>query len=67
MTNSRIDRGEVESELQALQAELLGEANDRKGSITSVLIVGVVTVLVIAYLLGRRAGRLRSGFIEIRR
>jgi hypothetical protein len=67
MSESRISRDDLESSLQGVQSEILGIADRRQRSILSTLLIGASVLVVIAYALGRRSGRRRSGFIEIRR
>lgn len=67
MSESRIGRDDLVAGLRAAQDEILGRAEQQKRPIigaTSALIGGIV---LFAYLIGRRAGRRRGGFIEIRR
>jgi hypothetical protein len=67
MSERRISRDDLESSLQGIQSELLGIADRRRRSLVSTLLVGVSVLVVVAYAFGRRSGRRRSGFIEIRR
>jgi hypothetical protein len=67
MTEDRIERGELEANLRALQREIVGEARERKPSILRIGGGLILTIVVVSYLLGRRAGRRRAGYIEIRR
>lgn len=67
MADERVQRSEVVNSLTALQSEVLGTAEDNQRSLLGSLAVGAALVIGVAYGLGRRAGRRRSGFIEIRR
>ena len=63
----RITRDDIETKLRQLKgdAEEAAQASKTNG----LVIAGVVGVVVIAlaYILGRRRGRKRSAFVEIRR
>lgn len=67
MSEQRITRDELENKFRALQADIQGRAADKKQSIVAAgsAVAGVVVLL--AYLLGRRSGRKRSGRVEFRR
>ena len=53
--------------LQGFQDGLRGAIDDRRQTLVTVGAVVGATVLVVAYLLGRRVGRRRTTFVEIRR
>ncbi|MGA0895352.1 MAG: hypothetical protein ACO3S5_12070, partial [Ilumatobacteraceae bacterium] len=56
------------SELPALaDAALQGRLDDRRQSIVAVVSAVGIVVLVVAYLFGRRSGRRKTTFVEIRR
>lgn len=67
MVEPRIERADLIAGLSAAQDELLGRAEQRKRSVLTTAGALVGGALLLAYLIGRRAGRRRSGFIEIRR
>jgi hypothetical protein len=64
---TKITREELESKLKSFQDDLQGKVEGRKQSIaTTVAVVGLV-MLVIVFLLGKRAGRKKTTIVEIRR
>ncbi len=58
-------------DLEAKMRELQGEVDDTRESATSTLLtvgaVVVVTVVAVAFLLGRRKGKKRTTVVEVRR
>jgi hypothetical protein len=67
MTEQRITRDELENKFRVLQADIQGRAEDKKQSIVAAGGAIASAVVIIAYLLGRRSGRKRSGRVEFRR
>ncbi len=63
----RISRDEIETKLRQLKgdAEEVAGAQKQNGMIAAAL--GGVVLLALVYVLGRRKGRKRSAFVEIRR
>lgn len=63
----RISRDDIETKLRQLKgdAEEVASAQRQTGLIAAA--VGGVVLLVLVYMLGRRKGRKRSAFVEIRR
>ena len=64
---SRIERADLVAGLRAAQDELLGRAEQQKRPIVGATAAVLGGVVLLAYLIGKRAGRVRGGFIEIRR
>ena len=62
-----ITRGDLESKFRALQADIQGRTADKKQSIIAAGSAIATVVVIVAYLLGRRSGRRRSGRVEFRR
>lgn len=67
MSEQRITRDELENKFRVLQADIQGRAEDKKQSIVAAGGAIASLVVIIAYLLGRRSGRKRSGRVEFRR
>ena len=63
----KITKDDLEKRFKALQDDVTEITETKKSSITVLAVAGVVTGLLVAYLLGRRGGRRRRGVIEIRR
>jgi hypothetical protein len=67
MATSRISRDDLEAKFRSVQEQLQGIADDKEQAAKGAAIAGGLLALVIAYLLGRRAGKRKSQFVEIRR
>lgn len=63
----RITRDDIETKLRQLKGDAEEVAGAQKTNGIVIAAVGGVIVLALAYLLGRRRGRKRSAFVEIRR
>jgi hypothetical protein len=63
----KISRDDLESKFRALQADIQGKAADKKQSVLAVAGAVGAAIVIVAYLLGRRSGRKRSGRVEFRR
>ena len=63
----RITREDLESRFRNVQTDLQGKVDDKKQSIMTAVAVGGVILVVIFYLLGRRSGKRKTTFVEIRR
>jgi hypothetical protein len=67
LNGSRITRDDIEAKLR----QLAGDVDDRVETARPQLVVGAVAALVavgvVSYLLGRRRGRGRAAWVEIRR
>lgn len=67
MAQPRITRDDLEAKFRAAQEGLQGKLDDKKSNLTAALAVGGVIVVLAVYLLGRRSGRKKSTFVELRR
>lgn len=67
MAQPRITRADLEARFSDVQSDLQGRLDDRRQSIVAVVSVVGIVVLVVAYLFGRRSGRRKTTFVEIRR
>lgn len=67
MAQPRITRADLEARFSEVQSDLQGRLDDRRQSIVAVVSAVGIVVLVVAYLLGRRSGRRKTTFVEIRR
>lgn len=63
----RITREDIETKLRQLKgdADDVAQANKTNGLVAAAL--GAIVVIALAYFLGRRKGKKRSAFVEIRR
>jgi len=62
-----VTRADLEARFAAVQEGLQGKVKRRAGSLKTAAIAGGVVMLLIVFLLGRRSGKHRSTFVEIRR
>jgi hypothetical protein len=67
MAAPRITRDDLESKFRAVQTDLQGKVDDRAKTLKSAAVVGGIVLVLVFYLLGRRAGKSTSTFVEIRR
>lgn len=63
----RIGREDIEAKLREIRGEVDSTASAAKPTAMAVAAVAVVAVIGVAYLLGRRKGKLKSTVVEIRR
>jgi hypothetical protein len=63
----RITRDDIESKLRQLKGDTDEAVEDIKTNGIIVAVVGAIVVIGLAYFLGRRRGRKKSAFVEIRR
>lgn len=63
----RITREDLEGRFRSVQTDLQARVEEKTQSLATVLAVGGVVLLVVFYLLGRRSGRKKTTFVEIRR
>lgn len=66
-TETPTSKEDLRETLQSFQDGVRGAIDDRRQTLVTVGAVVGVTVVVVAYLLGRRVGRRRTTFVEIRR
>jgi hypothetical protein len=66
-TTQRITRDDLERGFAGIQRGLQQQVEERKSSLLSIAAGIGVVVLVIVFLLGRRSGRKKTTFVEIRR
>lgn len=63
----RISRDDIEAKLKHLQDQIQGKVGEEKQTIVSVVVALGAVIAIGSYLLGRRSGRKKSAFVEIRR
>lgn len=64
---AKITKNDLEQRFKILQDDVSAITETKKASLTVVAVGGVAIGLLVAYLLGRRGGRRRRGYLEIRR
>lgn len=67
MTQQRITRDDLEAKFRSLQDEVQGKVNDRKQNLVAAGAAIAAVLLVAMFLLGKRSGRKKTTFVEIRR
>ncbi|HEY7070042.1 MAG TPA: hypothetical protein VH479_08015 [Acidimicrobiales bacterium] len=66
-THERISRDDLESKFRELEGGAREQVASARSTAITAGIIGVVLLLLLAFLLGRRKGKLRSTVVEIRR
>ena len=66
MTEDRISRDDLEAELRAVVGDPEGPIVRGRPTLLAVAAVTAVAIVGLVYVLGRRAGRLRSTVVEVR-
>jgi hypothetical protein len=67
MTQQRITRDDLEAKFRQVQDEVQGKVNDKKQTLVTAVAVGGVVLLLLFFLLGKRSGKKKTTFVEIRR
>ncbi|HKX69763.1 MAG TPA: hypothetical protein VJM75_00965 [Acidimicrobiales bacterium] len=65
--NARITRDDLEAKFRELEGGARDQAVSAKVTIVTAGVIAAVIVLLLSFLLGRRAGKQRSTIVEIRR
>jgi hypothetical protein len=63
----RVTRDDIESKLRELVDGARDEVASTKNTLVSIGAVIAVIILIVAFLLGRRGGKMRTTVVEIRR
>lgn len=63
----RITREDIETKLRQLKGDTEETAREQKTNGIIVAVLGGVALIALAYFLGRRKGKKKSAFVEIRR
>jgi hypothetical protein len=66
-TDARISRDDLESKFRELEGGARDQVASARSTAITAGIIGLVLLLLLAFLLGRRRGKLRSTVVEIRR
>ena len=67
MAHQRITRADLESKFRETQSGLQGKLNDKKQTLVTVAAAGGFVLLLLIFLLGKRSGKKKTTFVEIRR
>jgi len=65
-TDRRLTRADLEDKFRKLQEDVQGRISDKRESIMAAAGVAGALIFVVAYLLGRRAGRRKRRKVEFR-
>lgn len=63
----KVSRADIEAKFREVQGELTAGAEKAKGGLAVAGAVGAVVLLLVVFLMGRRAGKKKSTIVEIRR
>jgi membrane protein DedA with SNARE-associated domain len=63
----RVTRDDIEAKLQEIKGEVATTADTAKPYALMAAVAGVVVIVALAYVLGRRKGKKRTTVVEIRR
>jgi hypothetical protein len=66
-TPTNISRDDLENKLRAFQDGVQGKVEDQKSTLMTVGAVGLVVLLLLFFFLGKRSGKKKTTFVEIRR
>jgi hypothetical protein len=64
---TRVTRDDLEAKFRELEGGARQQAQSARGTLVAAGIVGVVVVLLLAFLLGRRAGKQGTTIVEVKR
>ena len=67
MAQQPITRNDLEARFKSLQDDVQSKVNDRRQTLTNAAIVGGVVLLLLFFFLGKRSGKKKTTFVEIRR
>lgn len=63
----RITREDLEGKFRSFQEDIQATVDEKKNNLATAIAVGGVILLIIVFVLGRRSGRRKTTFVEIRR
>jgi hypothetical protein len=63
----KVSRADLEAKFREVQTELSTSAEAAKGRVMTIGAVALVVLILLSFLLGRRAGKKKSTIVEIRR
>lgn len=67
MTQQRITRDDLEAKFRQVQDEVQGKVNDKKQTLVTAAAAGGIILLLLFFFLGKRSGKKKTTFVEIRR
>ena len=63
----RVTRDDLEAKFRAVQGDVQNKVEDRKQTLLAGVVAGGVILLIALFLMGRRSGKSKNTFVEIRR
>jgi hypothetical protein len=63
----RVTRDDLEAKFRAVQGDVQSKVEDRKQTLLAGVVAGGVILLIAFFLMGRRSGKSKNTFVEIRR
>lgn len=66
-SNQRVEKSDIEEALRSFQGGVTDEIESRKQQILMGVGIAAAVLLLLAYFVGKRRGRRKSTFVEIRR
>ena len=63
----RVTRDDLEAKFRAVQGDVQNKVEDRKQTLLAGVVAGGIILLVAFFLMGRRSGKSKNTFVEIRR
>jgi uncharacterized membrane protein YvbJ len=67
MSQQRITRDDLEAKFRALQDDVQGKVMDKRQTLVAAGSAVAVVIVLIVFFLGKRSGRKKTTFVEIRR
>lgn len=65
--NARISREDIEGKLRAFQGDIQGKLGEKKNTMLAVGSAVGAVLIVVVFLLGRRSGKKRTTYVDVRR
>ncbi|MET0146714.1 MAG: hypothetical protein ABW328_18280 [Ilumatobacteraceae bacterium] len=62
-----ITRDDLQRSFQSLQDGVRGEVDDKRNTLLTGVGIGGLVIVILIFLLGRRSGKKKTTFVEIRR
>jgi len=66
-SETKVTRDDLEQTFRSLQGDVREKVDDQRSTFATAAGIGALVVVVIIFLLGRRAGKRKTTYVEIRR
>lgn len=67
MSEARVTRDDIEAKLREIQSDVTERVESKRSTILAGAGVTALVIVILVYLLGRRAGKRKTTIVEIRR